>query len=165
MKAVAGNSGVITETLRGVVSRVTYHNPESGWSVLRVSPFDNPHGQETVIVHQTRVFAGATMEFQGTWVEHPKYGRQFRATAAIEKTPATPAAEAGSDFPGPSYLFTGVSKTVADLDAAADYLEKWSECGECRECEEICPENIKIKELAGIMQRGVAWRKEKSRKR
>ncbi len=92
MKAVAGNSGVITETLRGVVSRVTYHNPESGWSVLRVSPFDNPHGQETVIVHQTRVFAGATMEFQGTWVEHPKYGRQFRATAAIEKKPATTAA-------------------------------------------------------------------------
>ncbi len=92
MKAGAENSGVITETLRGVVSRVTYHNPESGWSVLRVSPFDNPHGQETVIVHQTRVFAGATMEFQGTWVEHPKYGRQFRATAAIEKKPATTAA-------------------------------------------------------------------------
>jgi len=35
-------------------------------------PFNNPHGQETVIVHQTKVFAGATMEFQGSWTTHPK---------------------------------------------------------------------------------------------
>lgn len=92
LRAVGGQTGVIAETLRGIVSRVTYHNPDSGWSVLRVASFDNPHQQETVIVHQTKVFAGATMEFQGSWIDHPKYGRQFRATAAIEKKPATTAA-------------------------------------------------------------------------
>jgi exodeoxyribonuclease V alpha subunit len=58
-------SGTITESIRGIVDRVTYHNPDSGWSVLRVFPFDSPGQQETVIVHQTKVFAGATMEFHG----------------------------------------------------------------------------------------------------
>jgi exodeoxyribonuclease V alpha subunit len=83
---------VITETIRGIVDRVTYHNPDNGWSVLRVLPFNNPHQQETVIIHQTKVFAGATMEFQGVWRVHPKFGRQFKATKAVERKPATTAA-------------------------------------------------------------------------
>ena len=85
-------TGTITETIRGIVDRVTYHNPDNGWSVLRVFPFNSPSQQETVIVHQTKVFAGATMEFQGAWTTHPKFGRQFKATKAIEKKPASAAA-------------------------------------------------------------------------
>ena len=84
--------GVIQETLNGVVERVTFHNPDNGWSILRVHPFDSPGNQETVVVHQTKVFAGATMEFQGAWTHHPKYGRQFQATLAKEKKPATTSA-------------------------------------------------------------------------
>jgi exodeoxyribonuclease V alpha subunit len=82
----------ISETIRGIVDRVTYHNPDSGWSVLRVLSLDNLYRQETVIVHQTKVFAGATMEFRGFWTVHPKFGRQFRATEAFERKPATLAA-------------------------------------------------------------------------
>lgn len=82
----------INETVRGIVQRVTYHNSDSGWSVLRVSPFNNPDSMETVTVHQTQVFAGATMEFYGAWTVHPQFGRQFRADRAIEKKPATAAA-------------------------------------------------------------------------
>jgi exodeoxyribonuclease V alpha subunit len=82
----------ITETLSGIVQRVTYHNPDSGWSVLRVAPFNRPGTMETVTVHQTQVFAGATMEFHGVWTVHPRFGRQFKAVRAIEKKPATTAA-------------------------------------------------------------------------
>ena len=39
-------AGIIVESISGIVDRVTYHNPNSGWSVLRVLPFDNPHHQE-----------------------------------------------------------------------------------------------------------------------
>ena len=85
-------TGIIEESVKGIVDRVTYHNPDNGWSVLRVSPFNNPHQQDTVIVHQTKVFAGATMEFYGAWIAHPKFGRQFKATKASEKKPATTAA-------------------------------------------------------------------------
>ncbi|MFO7494301.1 MAG: helix-hairpin-helix domain-containing protein [Desulfobacterales bacterium] len=84
--------GIITEKIRGIVDRITYHNPDTGWSVLRVLSFNNLHQQETVIVHQTKVFAGATMEFHGSWTVHPKFGRQFRAAEAFERKPATAAA-------------------------------------------------------------------------
>ena len=82
----------ITENLRGIVQRVTYHNGDTGWSVLRVAPFNSPNSLETVTVHQTQVFAGATMEFHGAWTVHPQFGRQFKALRAIEKKPATTAA-------------------------------------------------------------------------
>ncbi len=79
----------IQETIRGVVERVTYHNASNGWSVLRVRPFSGGNDLVTVTVHQTRVFAGATMEFKGAWTEHPRFGRQFRAELATELRPAT----------------------------------------------------------------------------
>jgi len=82
----------IQETIRGIVDRVTFHNPDNGWSVLRVSTFDTPPRQETVTVHQTKVFAGATMAFKGAWTHHARFGRQFEASHAIEEKPATTAA-------------------------------------------------------------------------
>ena len=82
----------IPENLRGIVQRVTYHNADTGWSVLRVAPFNSPSSLETVTVHQTQVFAGATMEFHGAWTVHPQFGRQFKAHRALEKKPATTAA-------------------------------------------------------------------------
>jgi len=93
------------------VDRVTFHNPDNGWSILKVMPFNNPGTRISVIVHQTKVFAGATMEFQGTWTVHPKYGRQFRADLAIEKKPATSAALE-------KYLGSGLIKGVGPKTAA-----------------------------------------------
>ncbi|MBF0572627.1 MAG: AAA family ATPase [Desulfamplus sp.] len=100
----------MTERLKGVVERITYHNPDNGWSVLRVVPFNNPQSQETVVVHQTKVFAGATMEFDGSWIVHPKYGRQFKATSAFEIKPATTAALE-------KYLGSGLIKGVGPQTA------------------------------------------------
>ncbi|ORU94743.1 MAG: recombinase RecD [Cycloclasticus sp. symbiont of Bathymodiolus heckerae] len=100
----------ITEVLTGIVNRVTYHNPTTGWSVLRVQPFQSPQQQETVTVHQTKVFAGATMEFRGAWTIDHKYGRQFKATEAIEKKPATTAAIE-------KYLGSGLIKGVGPQTA------------------------------------------------
>lgn len=100
----------IIESIRGIVDRVTYHNPDNGWSVLRVLPFDSPFQQETVTVHQTKVFAGASMEFHGAWTVHPKFGRQFKATKAIERKPATTAALE-------KYLGSGLIKGVGPKTA------------------------------------------------
>ncbi len=101
---------VINETVRGIVSRITYHNPDTGWSVLRVQPFDQAFEQVTVTVHQTKVFAGATMEFRGVWTDHPQFGRQFKATEAIEKKPASAAALE-------KYLGSGLIKGVGPSTA------------------------------------------------
>ncbi|MFT5697804.1 MAG: exodeoxyribonuclease V alpha subunit [Desulforhopalus sp.] len=100
----------IKEKIYGIVERVTYHNPENGWSVLRVSPFNSPSSLETVTVHQTKVFAGATMEFFGAWTHHPQFGQQFKAERAVEKKPATAAALE-------KYLGSGMIKGVGPKTA------------------------------------------------
>ncbi|MDO8948516.1 MAG: AAA family ATPase [Desulfocapsaceae bacterium] len=101
--------GVIEEQIQGIVERVTYHNNETGWSVLRVKCF-NEHDAVTVTVHQTRVFAGATMKFFGSWAVHPSYGRQFKALRADEQKPAT---AAGLE----KYLGSGLIKGVGPKTA------------------------------------------------
>lgn len=80
------------ERLAGIVERVTFHNEQNGWSVLKVTSFRDPARMTTVLIHQAKVFAGATMEFWGSWGHHPKHGEQFKAVRAVEKKPATAAA-------------------------------------------------------------------------
>jgi len=78
--------------LSGIVERVTFHSVETGWSVIKVSPFDRSQKLVTVVIHQAKIFAGSSMEFWGTWCNHPKHGEQFKAEKAIEKKPANTAA-------------------------------------------------------------------------
>jgi len=96
--------------LSGIVERVTFHNPDNGWSVLKVSPFNEPHKLATVVIHQAKVFAGSSMEFWGTWNNNPKYGDQFKAIRAIEKKPSTSAALE-------KYLGSGLIKGVGPKTA------------------------------------------------
>lgn len=70
------------EKLSGIVERVTFHNAENGWSVLKVSPHNEPQKLITVLIHQAKVFAGSSMEFWGTWGFHQKHGEQFKASEA-----------------------------------------------------------------------------------
>jgi len=140
--------GTIIESIRGIVDRVTYHNPDNGWSVLRVLPFDNPHQQETVTVHQTKVFAGATMEFQGSWTVHPKFGRQFKATKAVEKKPATTAALE-------KYLGSGLIKGVGPKTAKKIVKHFGGETLEVFE-----NEIEKLTEIRGIAQKKLTTIKE-----
>jgi exodeoxyribonuclease V alpha subunit len=50
------------------------------------------------------------MEFHGSWTDHPQYGRQFQATNAVEKKPATAAALE-------KYLGSGLIKGVGPKTA------------------------------------------------
>ncbi len=102
--------GLGQEKLSGVIERVTYHNEQNGWSVIKVSPFQNPQKLVTVIVHQAKVFAGASMEFHGQWTNHPQHGEQFKADKIIEKKPATTAAIE-------KYLGSGLIKGVGPVTA------------------------------------------------
>ena len=43
---------MIVESLIAVVKNITFHNSESGWTVLRVSPVASPHEEKLVTVHQ-----------------------------------------------------------------------------------------------------------------
>ena len=50
------------------------------------------------------------MEFQGAWVNHPRFGEQFRAVQVIEKKPASAAAME-------KYLGSGLIKGVGPKTA------------------------------------------------
>ncbi len=97
------------DNIQGIVERVTFHNESNGWSVLKVKCF-NEFDITSVIVHQTKVFAGATMKFYGSWSNHPKFGRQFTATHSEEKKPASSAALE-------KYLGSGLIKGVGPKTA------------------------------------------------
>jgi exodeoxyribonuclease V alpha subunit len=98
------------DRLSGIVERVTFHNAENGWSVLKVSPFNEPQKLVTVIIHQAKVFAGSSMDFYGIWGFHPKHGEQFKAERAVEKKPSTSAALE-------KYLGSGLIKNVGPKTA------------------------------------------------
>jgi exodeoxyribonuclease V alpha subunit len=100
----------VAEKIVGIVHRVTFHNPATGWSVLKIEPFGQTGNQETVTVHQAQVFAGATMEFHGEWRDDRRYGRQFHATQALERKPASAASLE-------KYLGSGLIKGVGPKTA------------------------------------------------
>jgi len=100
----------VEERWVAIINRITFHNPENGWTVLRASPVGEQYVQETVIVYQTQVFAGATMEFIGAWIFDSRFGRQFKATQALEKKPASAASLE-------KYLGSGLIKGVGPKTA------------------------------------------------
>jgi len=70
--------GTPSECLAGTVERVTFHNEESGFCVLRVKV----HGQRelvTVVGSTVTVTAGEYIECEGTWVNDYRHGLQFKA--------------------------------------------------------------------------------------
>ncbi len=66
------------EVIAGSVERVTFHNPENGFSVLRVQA--RGHADlVTLVGHAATISAGEWITASGTWVQDRSYGRQFRA--------------------------------------------------------------------------------------
>lgn len=98
------------EKLSGIVKRITFHNAENGWTVLKISPLDRKQEEVAVTIHQSKVFAGATIDFYGNWTNHPKYGNQFKAVKAVEQKPASANALE-------KYLGSGLIKGVGPVTA------------------------------------------------
>jgi putative transposase len=76
------------EGVEGVVERVTFHNPENGFSVLRVRVRGR---REACVVVGTLPAAqpGERLIMAGRWRTDPRHGVQFRAEAAEVCPPAT----------------------------------------------------------------------------
>lgn len=74
--------------IRCVVERVTYQNPENGYSVLkvRVKGYDE---LVTVVGNLLDATAGSVLLIDGNWKVDAKYGRQFIAETWTETVPAT----------------------------------------------------------------------------
>jgi exodeoxyribonuclease V alpha subunit len=77
-----------TEVLAGLVERVTFHNSENGFCVLRVKA----RGQRepiTVIGHTAMISAGEFVQASGGWINDRIHGVQFRASYLKATAPTT----------------------------------------------------------------------------
>ena len=66
------------EVLAGLVERVTFHNADSGFCVLRIKA-RGPRELVTVVGHAAVISAGEWVTASGEWVNDRTHGQQFRA--------------------------------------------------------------------------------------
>jgi exodeoxyribonuclease V alpha subunit len=105
------------DALAGLVERITFYNPENGYTVLRLRPdhqsgihalpksslsFD---GLATVVGNLPEVSPGEHLRLQGHWDKHPKHGSQFKVEVCEHTLPVTIAGIQG-------YLGSGMIKGI-----------------------------------------------------
>jgi exodeoxyribonuclease V alpha subunit len=77
-----------SEVLAGLVERVTFHNEENGFCVLRLKA----RGQRdliTVVGHVAMISAGEFVQASGAWVNGRTHGVQFKASFLKATAPTT----------------------------------------------------------------------------
>jgi exodeoxyribonuclease V alpha subunit len=76
--------------LDGVLERVTFANPETGYTIARIAP---EHGRHADLVTAVGPLLGAqvgeSLRLRGRWRSHPRYGRQFEVVSYATVLPAT----------------------------------------------------------------------------
>ena len=98
------------ETLTGLIERVTYHNPENGFAVLKVQ-VKGRQDLVTVVGGTTSVSAGEHLEATGKWVVDREHGQQFKAD---ELKTTHPASAEGIE----KYLASGAIRSIGPKFAA-----------------------------------------------
>ena len=105
------------DSLSGAVERITYYDPENGYTVLRLRPDSklaqrfanksslNSDGLATVVGNLPELSPGEHLRLQGQWDNHPKHGPQFKAEVCEQTLPATVAGIQG-------YLGSGMIKGI-----------------------------------------------------
>ena len=105
------------DTLSGSVERITFYNPENGYTVLRLKPDGhlgqrlvnktalNSAGLATIVGNLPEVSPGEHLRLQGQWDNHPKHGPQFKAEVCEQTLPSTIAGIEG-------YLGSGMIKGI-----------------------------------------------------
>lgn len=76
------------DTLSGIVERVTYHNPENGYTVAKLKV---PREADLVALvgNFAQINAGESIRARGHWSTHAKHGAQFKAVFVEVMAPAT----------------------------------------------------------------------------
>ena len=84
--------GAVLAVLDGVLERVTFANPETGYTIARIAP-ERGSGVGGDLVTAVGPLLGAQigefLRLRGRWSSHPKYGRQFEVHSYATVLPAT----------------------------------------------------------------------------
>jgi exodeoxyribonuclease V alpha subunit len=123
-------------SVRGRIDRVTYRNEENLYTVLRLR--DDEDRQLTVVGHFPSFSPGEEVVFEGDWVLHPEYGRQFKADTCDSVRPST---VEGIE----KYLSSGLIKGIGPVTAKKIVDHFGAEA-----LEVIMAEPDRLKEVPGI---------------
>ncbi len=94
-------------TVKGMVDNVTYHNPDNGYTICTI----DCEGEEiTLVGYIPAINEGEYIYAQGSWKNHPNYGRQFSVESYKKELPATKDSIL-------SYLSSGVIKGIGPVTA------------------------------------------------
>lgn len=94
--------------LTGMVDHIVFCNEDNGWTVLELDVNDSI---VTVVGTFPQVQVGETLRVQGSWVNHPSFGQQFKATACESTLPTDATAIL-------RYLASGAVKGIGPATAA-----------------------------------------------
>lgn len=135
----ANNAGQPTEVLAGSIERVTFHNAESGFCVLRIKARGH-RDLVTVVGHAAEISAGEWVTVSGTWVNSREHGQQFKAAFLRSSPPTT--AEGIEKYLG-SGMIRGIGPIYASKLVAAFGAEVFAVIEEAPE---------RLREVPGIGQ-------------
>ena len=95
--------------LQGLLEHITYFNEETGYAIIKVKAA----GQKDLIAcvgNLPRPTPGEILAMRGEWINHEKYGRQFKIVTCETKTPA-------SVYGIQKYLGSGLIKGIGPVMA------------------------------------------------
>ena len=98
------------EVLAGLVERVTFHNAENGFCVLRAKARGH-RDLVTVVGHAAVISAGEWITASGEWINDRAHGQQFKAR--FLKTSAKTSAPSSIDGIE-KYLGSGMIRGIAE---------------------------------------------------
>ena len=87
---VAGPGG--GAVLDGVLERVTFANPETGYTIARIAPERGGAELITAVGPLLGAQIGEFLRLRGRWSSHPKHGRQFEVASTPRCCPPPPRA-------------------------------------------------------------------------
>jgi exodeoxyribonuclease V alpha subunit len=91
MARTASQTSEDSEVLAGLVERVVFHSPETGFCVLKVEARGRRE-PVTIVGHAPLISAGEFVQASGSWANDRTHGLQFRASFLKATAPTTPAA-------------------------------------------------------------------------
>lgn len=94
-------------TLDGTLERITFRNPDNGYTVARVT---SREGAVTVVGNLVGIEEGMPVRLSGEWVDDRKWGRQFKVATCVPDSPKTVVGI--EKFLG-SKLFPGIGPALA----------------------------------------------------
>ena len=74
--------------LQGVIERITYFNKDNGYTIAKLKVYNRPD-LVTIIGNMQEMNPGEVVLIKGEWINHPKFGEQFKIQYYESKVPSS----------------------------------------------------------------------------